>query len=74
MKRFCENYSRYVELKNDSLTVKLVSCGSCKRCKPKPAETVDLVSCDSDSENEDSLYTSWLKGRYTHIREVVHLD
>ena len=33
-------------------------------------EIVDLV----DSESEDSLYTSWLKGRYTHIREVVHLD
>ena len=65
----CENYRRYVELKNNSLTVKLVPCGSCKRCK-KPAEIVDLV----DSESEDSLYTSWLKGRYTHIREVVHLD
>ena len=42
MDRICKNEIRLVEMKGELMIIKLVPCGSCEGCKPKPIEVVDL--------------------------------
>ena len=75
MDRICKNEIRLVEMKGELMIIKLVKCGSCEGCKPKPIELVDLA--ESDMEDDDivySPYTRWLNGRFIHIREIIQID
>ena len=74
MDRICENKTRLVEMKGELLVITLVPCGTCKRCKPKQVEVVDLADSDSDSDIEYLPYTRWINGRFVHIREIVYID
>ena len=71
MDRFCENEIRLVEMKGDSLIVKLQPCEECDGCKPRRIELVDLADIDNESDYLYSPFTRYMNGRLVHIQEVI---
>ena len=74
MDRFCENEIRLVEMKGDSLIVKLKACEECDGCKPRRIELVDLADIDNESDYLYSPFTRYMNGRLVHIKEVIQID
>ena len=74
MDRICENEIRLVEMKGDSLIVKLKACEECGGCKPRRIELVDLADIDNESDYLYSPFTRFMNGRLVDIREVIQID
>ena len=74
MDRICENEIRLVEMKGDSLIVKLKNCGECEGCKPRKIVLVDLAESDDEMDYQFSPLTRYLNGRFVHINEIIQLD
>ena len=72
MDRFCENEIRSVEMKGDSLIVKVQFCEECDGCNPRRIRFVDLV--DSDDECLYSPHTRYVNGKLVDTQEVIQID
>ena len=72
MDRFCENEIRSVEMKGDSLIVKVQFCEECDGCNPRRIRFVDLA--DSDDECLYSPHTRYVNGKLVDTQEVIQLD
>ena len=72
MDRFCVNEIRSVEMKGDSLIVKVQFCEECDGCNPRRIRFVDLT--DSDDDYLYSPHTRFLNGKLVDTQEVIQLD
>ena len=72
MDRFCENEIRSVEMKGDSLIVKVQFCEECDGCNPRRIRFVDLA--DSDDDCLYSPHIRYINGKLVDTQEVIQID
>ena len=72
MDRFCENEIRSVEMKGDSLIVRVQFCEECDGCNPRRIRFVDLA--DSDDDYLYSPHTRYMNGKLVDTQEVIQID
>ena len=74
MDRFCVNEIRSVEMKGDSLIVKVQFCEECDGCKPRRIRFVDLADIDDESDYLYSPYTRYMNGKLVDTQEIIQID